>query len=202
MAPVVARIPAVASLAGRPLDAFPIVSPEIVRTEFDRWNALGLTRADAERAAASAEAGGEAGVAPGVVAGFSSGSSGRPGLFLSSTKERGAYLGHLLARLLPVSAFLKPTRIALVLRADNRLYGDVAGAGRFRFLFQGLDVPGGEAGAADRLRARRPDRPQPRAGRAGAPGGRWAGRRAACSTAPSRWATTSAPGSKALARPP
>lgn len=155
MAPVIARVPAVAALAGRPLDAFPIVSPETVRAGFDRWNALGLTRAAAEQAAAAGEAGGEAEVAPGVVAGFSSGSSGRPGLFLSSARERAAYLGHLLARLLPPSALLKPTRIALVLRADNRLYGDVEGAGRFRFLFTGLDVPAEEKRA--RLAAFAPD---------------------------------------------
>lgn len=155
MAPVVARVPALAGLAGRPLDAFPVVSPETVRADFDRWNTLGLTRAAAERAAARGEAGGDAEVAPGVVAGFSSGSSGRPGLFLSNARERAAYLGHMLARLLPTAALLKPTRIALVLRADNRLYGDVAGTGRFRFLFVGLDTPAEDRRA--RLRDFAPD---------------------------------------------
>ena len=95
--------PAVAHLAGRALEAFPVVSPEEVREGFDRWNTLGLSRAAAEAAARDAEAGGDGEVVPGVSAGFSSGSSGRPGLFLSSRVERAAYLGHMIARLLPTS---------------------------------------------------------------------------------------------------
>lgn len=139
MAPVLARTPAIAALAGQPLDRFPVVSPQTLRQAFDRWNTLGLTLEETEAAARSGEAGGSGEVRPGVVAGFSSGSSGRPGLFVSSAAERAGYLGHILARLLPADALLRPTRIALCLRADNRLYGDVAGAGPFRFLFVGLD---------------------------------------------------------------
>jgi putative adenylate-forming enzyme len=142
MTPVIARTPAVAHLAGQPLDAFPILSPRQVRDDFDRWNTLGLTRAAAEAAAQSAETGGSGEVAPGVVAGFSSGSSGAPGLFISSKAERAAYLGHMIARLMPKSALFRKKRIALSLRATSKLYSDVSGAGSFRFLFLGLDVPG------------------------------------------------------------
>lgn len=152
MTPVLARTPAVAALAGRPLDAFPIVSPEDVRRDFERWNTLGLTRAEAEVGAREAETGRKGEVHPGVTAGFSSGSSGGlRGLFLTSRAERAAYLGHLIARLLPATAFVKRTRIALSLRATSALYSDVSEAGPFRFLFVGLEVSGEER--LDRLNA-------------------------------------------------
>lgn len=145
MTPVITRTRALARLAGQPLEAFPIVPPEEVRRDFERWNTLGLTRAEAEAAARAAEAGGAGEVRPGVSAGFSSGSSGGlRGLFLSSRAERAEYLGHLIARLLPRSALIRKTRIALCLRATSSLYSDVTGAGPFRFLFVGLDTPGHE----------------------------------------------------------
>ena len=155
MAPVVARTPATAHLAGRPLDAFPVVTPDVLRDGFDAWNTLGLTLAEAEAAALAGEAGGSGEVRPGVVAGFSSGSSGRRGLFVTSAAERAGWVGHILARLLPADALFRPTRIALCLRADNRLYGDVSAAGPFRFLFVALDVPASER--FERLHAFAPD---------------------------------------------
>lgn len=141
MQPVIARTPAVAHLAGQPLDAFSVTSPREVRDAFDQWNTLGLTRDAAEAAARSAETGGTGEVTPGVVAGFSSGSSGAPGLFISSKAERAAYLGHMIARLMPKSALFRKKRIVLSLRASSKLYSDVSGAGPFRFLFLGLEVP-------------------------------------------------------------
>jgi len=155
MAPVVARTPAVAPLAGQPLERFPIMEPSALRAAFADWNTLSLDRETAEAAARDAESGGPGLVAPGVTAGFSTGSSGPPGLFLNSEAERAAWLGHLLARLLPASALLRPLRIALCLRADNRLYQDAGRTGRIRFLFVGL----GEDPAArcDRLRDFQPD---------------------------------------------
>lgn len=155
MAPVIARTPAVSALAGRPLAEFPVMRPEALRDGFDAWNTLGLTRAGAEAAALAGETGGSGEVRPGVVAGFSSGSSGRPGLFVTSPAERAGWVGHILARLLAAEALLRPTRIALCLRADNRLYGDVASAGPFRFLFVGLNVAAPER--FERLRAFAPD---------------------------------------------
>ncbi len=140
MAPVVARTPAVSALAGRPLEDFPVIQPETLREDFDRWNTLGLTRAEAEVAAQAGESGGTGEVRPGTVAGFSSGSSGRRGLFVTSAAERAGWIGHILARLLPAAVLVRPTRIALCLRADNQLYGDVGAAGPVRFLFVGLDV--------------------------------------------------------------
>ena len=155
LAPVIARTPAIRALAGRPLVDFPVNRPEALRDVFDDWNTLNLTRAQAEAAANTGETGGSGEVQPGVVAGFSSGSSGRPGLFVTGAAERAGWLGHILARLLPADALIRPTRIALCLRADNRLYGDVSAAGPFRFLFVGLDVPAPERFA--RLRAFAPN---------------------------------------------
>ncbi len=155
MAPVVANTPAARALAGRPLADFPVMSPEALREAFDDWNTLGLTRAEAEAAAGAGDSGGSGEVRPGIVAGFSSGSSGRPGLFVTSAAERAGWVGHILARLLPADALFRPTRIALCLRADNQLYGDVTSAGPFRFLFVGLDVPAPER--FERLHAFAPD---------------------------------------------
>ena len=155
MTPVIEATPAVGHLAGQPLSAFPIVEPRELRGGFQNWNTLGLTRDQAEAAARDAENGGDGLVAPGAAAGFSTGSSGQPGLFLNSGAERAAYLGHLLARLLPVRDLVRPLRIALCLRADNRLYQDAGKTGRIRFLFVGL----GEDAAArfERLHAFGPD---------------------------------------------
>lgn len=136
---VVRRTPATAHLAGHPLADFPIVSPQDIRAGFRLWNTLGLTRDQAEAAAQDAETGGSGEVAPGVVAGFSTGTSGERGVFLSSQAERARYIGQTLARLLPATALLGRWKVALVLRADNRLYHEVEGAGRFQFRFIGLD---------------------------------------------------------------
>ena len=155
MTPVIARTPSIHDLAGHPLANFPVVRPAALRDGFDVWNTLGLTRGKAEATARAGEDGGSGEVRPGIVAGFSSGSSGPPGLFVTSAAERAGWLGHILARLLPVAALLRPTRIALCLRADNRLYGEVSAAGPFRFLFVGLDVPAPER--YERLRAFAPD---------------------------------------------
>lgn len=155
MTPVIARTPAIRALAGQPQERFAVVQPQTLREDFDDWNTLGLTRSEAEAAAQAGEAGGSGEVRPGVTAGFSSGSSGRPGLFLTSAAERTGYLGHILARLLPVDAPFRSTRIALCLRADNRLYGDVGETGPFRFLFVGLDVPAPDR--FERLRTFAPD---------------------------------------------
>ena len=146
MAPVVASAPAIRALAGRSLEDYPVIRPETLRDRFDDWNTVGLTRRESEAAARAGETGGCGEVRPGLIAGFSSGSSGRPGLFVTSAAERAGWLGHILARLLPVDALWRPTRIALCLRANNGLYGEVGAAGPFRFLFVGLEVP-----AADRF---------------------------------------------------
>lgn len=141
LAPALAQTPALAHLAGQPLEACPVVTPREIRGRFADWNTLGLDIAQAEAAAASAENGGDGEVAPGVSAGFSTGTSGHRGIFLASGAERARYLGQALAKLLPANGLLRSWRIALCLRADSALYREVAGAGRIAFRFFGLDMP-------------------------------------------------------------
>lgn len=141
--PVLRRTPALAGFSGGPLSALPVVDALTVRGDFERWNSVGLSRAEADAAALASETGSVA--APGgVQAGFSTGSEGARGVFLSSPAERARYIGQSLARLLPARALWQGRRIALVLRASNRLYADVETAGPFRFRHYGLDRPIGE----------------------------------------------------------
>lgn len=153
MVPIVARTPAIAHLAGKGLDAFPVVTPADMRADFERWNTLGLTRDQCRAAAAEAERGGRGGAAPGVAAGFSTGTTGERGVFLTTAAERSRYLGLALARLLPASAMMSRWTVVLILRANNSLYADVDAAGRFDFRFLPLDMdPAARAEAVDEAR--------------------------------------------------
>jgi putative adenylate-forming enzyme len=138
--PTLARTPALAGLAGRELADVPVVTPAEIRANYGRWNSLDLTDAALREAATRAETGGSGEVAPGVVAGFSTGTSGQRGLFVASAAERAFYIGQSLARLLPASRLLAGARVALFLRANSALYGDVAKGGRFRFGYFPLDL--------------------------------------------------------------
>ncbi|CAN5345968.1 hypothetical protein BH10PSE1_BH10PSE1_20980 [soil metagenome] len=138
--PVLARTPALAAYAGSALTDMPISTPAQVRAAFDQWNTLGLEEDAAVAAARAAETGQTVFLPQGLTAGFSTGTSGTRGLFLASARERADYVGHALARLLPLDAPLRRWRIALCLRADSALYRDVGGTGRVTFEFIGLDV--------------------------------------------------------------
>jgi len=151
---VIARTPALSAYAGRPLQDLPVSTAATVRAAFGDWNTLGLDEAEVRAAAQAAERGEPAVLPAGLSAGLSTGSSGARGLFLASPRERAAYVGHALARLLPLDAPLRRWRIALCLRADSALYRDVGGAGRVAFDFIGLDMPAQERLA--RLEAFRP----------------------------------------------
>ena len=137
LTPAIARMPALAHLAGAALEDFPLVEPHAMRAHIADWNSLGLS-AEAILAGAEAAERGESGeVRAGVFAGFSTGSAGVRGVFLSSAQERACYLGQSLAKLLPGDV-LRRRRIGLCLRADNALYRDVASAGPFAFRFFSL----------------------------------------------------------------
>jgi len=139
LAPALAATPALSALAGRPLGAFPIVTPAQARADIAAWNSLGLTADAAWAAAEAAEAGKDGGLPGGVQAGFSTGGGdGTRGLFITTPAERDDYLGTLLARLIDPARLLRPLRAALILRANNRLYQDIQGAGA-AFAFIGLD---------------------------------------------------------------
>jgi putative adenylate-forming enzyme len=142
--PTLARTPALAPYAGRPLAALPVVDQGALRLDYGRRNSLGLSH---ERLIRAAEAGAGEGSIPGLAVGYSTGSSGVRGLFLASAAERADYIGQSLGRLLPLAALLQPMRIALVLRSNSALYADVGG-GRRRFAFFSLDMGDAELAAA------------------------------------------------------
>lgn len=130
--PALHRTPALLPYAGGPLADVPVHEPATLRADYSRWNSLGCSHDQLHAAAAAAEAGGTGEVLPGIVAGYSTGSSGARGLFVASAAERADYIGQSLARLLPLRTMLRPVRLALLLRANSRLYSDLGG-GRFAF---------------------------------------------------------------------
>lgn len=138
LAPALARTPALAALAGRPLDAFPVREAAEIRVDLEAWNSLGLAATQILEAAQAAEEGRHTALPDGTQAGFSTGSEGVRGVFLTTPAERDHYLGTLLGRLVAPARLLRPIRAALILRANNRLYEDVQGAGA-AFAFIGLD---------------------------------------------------------------
>lgn len=125
--PALRRTPALADLAGKETDAFPIVAPAEMRRDYGAWNSLGLDHHRLCRAADAAETGSGEGLIAGLGVGWSTGTSGQRGLFIADAGERADYIGQSLARLLPLRAMLRPQRIALHLRANSNLYSDVGG---------------------------------------------------------------------------
>ena len=131
--PTLARTPAFHSLAGRPLEDFPVTTPAQMRADYSSYNSLGLSDARLRAMADLAETG-QGVPAQGLVAGYSTGTCGARGLFVTDEAERARYLGQSIARLLPATALITGARIALFLRANNALYSDVA-RGRSRFAY-------------------------------------------------------------------
>lgn len=123
-AQVMPRSPFYAPFTACALDDLPVMDRDRTMAEFDAITTTGVTRAEAEALARAAEFGadGPTRTALGIAAGFSTGTSGRRGLFLTSPAERRIWAAALLGRFWPRPS-LRQQRIALFLRADNRLYG-------------------------------------------------------------------------------
>lgn len=135
--PVLARTPALADHAGKPLFDFPITEIADLRCDYGAWNSLGMSDSELRALADAAEAGVPTGE---ISVGWSTGSGGGArGLFVTSAAERADYIGQSLARLLPGRALLHRHRLALHLRASNALYSDVR-RGRFDFAHFPLEV--------------------------------------------------------------
>lgn len=133
--------------ADDPFD-LPPMDRDRLMAAFDGVTTTGLTRAEVEQMARAAEPGGPAPVprADGLAAGFSTGTSVRRGLFLTGPAERRLWAAALAGRFLPRPA-LRPQRIALFLRADNRLY-DALNAGPLRLRFFPAQQPASDHVAA------------------------------------------------------
>lgn len=69
-----------------------------------------------------------------IAVGLSSGTSGTRGLFLTSSKERDAWAGIMLAKLLP-NGLKQKERIAFFLRANNNLYTTLNKSTKIQFHF-------------------------------------------------------------------
>lgn len=119
----------------------PAMDRDRLMAEFDGVTTTGLSRAEAEAMARTSEPGAPTPVPrrDGLAAGFSTGTSGRRGLFVTGPAERRLWAAALAGRFLPRPA-LRPQRIALFLRADNRLY-DALNAGPLRLRFFAAAAP-------------------------------------------------------------
>lgn len=120
----------------------PEIDKSLMMAEFDELNTLGIRKEEAFAVAKRAEASRDfTPTIKGVTVGLSSGTSGNHGLFLVSPKERMAWAGAVLAKLLPGS-LREEHRIAFFLRASSNLY-DSVGQGRLHFEFFDLLEPFG-----------------------------------------------------------
>lgn len=120
--------------AARDLASLPVVDKATLLADFAAFNAYGITLDAAYEAARAAEGGLPlpAGFDPRLTAGLSSGTSGRPGVFLATPEERSTWAGILLARTLDrpllkrIAMRGEPIRVAFFLRANSSLYTTIA----------------------------------------------------------------------------
>lgn len=119
---------------------FPMTDKAMMMANFDELNTAGVRREEAFELALRSEQSRDFSPMLGdVTIGLSSGTSGHRGLFLVSRKERLAWAGAVLAKVLPGSLF-GVHRIAFFLRANSNLYGTV-GSRRLQFEFYDLLDP-------------------------------------------------------------
>lgn len=112
------------------LTSLPIVEKQTMLEHFSGFNARGIELENALAAARAAEIGQPppTGFDPSLTAGLSSGTNGRPGVFLASADERATWAGILLARTLDRDLLgclvrrMAPLRVAFFLRANSALY--------------------------------------------------------------------------------
>jgi len=133
---------------------FPTIDKSVMMEHFDRLNTVGISKAQAFAAADRAEASRDFEPALGdVTVGLSSGTSGNRGLFLVGKRERAAWAGAMLGKMLPGSP-LSRTSIAFFLRANSKLYESVRSR-RLSFRFYDLLTPMAEH--LETLGRQRPD---------------------------------------------
>ena len=143
--PLLAR--AVDGRPPRSLDELPVVDKAADLARFASVNRFGVRLETARAVAADPALVDRGGLPADVTAGLSSGTSGRPGVFLVSPSERMRWAGTVLGRLLDpaslrqlLSPWRPPLRVAFVLRAGSDLYESVGGR-RVDFRFVDLMAP-------------------------------------------------------------
>jgi putative adenylate-forming enzyme len=127
-----------AALRRLPRD-LPLTTPAEFAAQFAKYNVLGLTLEQA-RGVAQREIAGEPSPYPGFSFGLSTGTSGEPGVFLTTAAERNRWIGTILAKCLSLRQ-LRSVDVALLLKHNNRLYTDVAATGRVRLHYFDLTQP-------------------------------------------------------------
>lgn len=118
-----ARAPALQGFAGEALSDLPVITTVQFRDRFADYTTEGLDATIAGEAALAAETGADNPLPRGLSAGFSTGTGGGTrGLFIASAEERALYGGMLTGKLFGPFELMGLKRIAVCLRAPNRLY--------------------------------------------------------------------------------
>lgn len=122
------------------LEVFPLLDKAAWLASFRELNAYGLDLEECRKIAAEAERSRDFSRLEGDLAvGLSTGTSGRPGVFLVSPQERARWAGVMLAKALP-GRLRDGARVALFLRSGSPLYSTLS-TGRIRFRYFDLRRP-------------------------------------------------------------
>lgn len=136
---IMLRSPFYAPYANRPFSEWPLMNKMKMMENFSTINSAGLTKEQALDIALRAEQERDFTPMLGQVAvGLSTGTSGQRGLFASNRTERALWAAMMLGRFSP--SLLRKQRVALFLRADNRLYQRLRNP-LIDFVFYDLLVP-------------------------------------------------------------
>ena len=135
------RSPFYEKLAGQPLSDYPIIDKRIWVKHFNEINTKKLSDASLFEAALASERSRDFKIENSydIAVGLSSGTSGTRALFVTDRHERARYAGTILAKCLGNEIF-KKQRVALLLRANNKLYESI-GSSRTKFQYFDLQRP-------------------------------------------------------------
>ena len=126
-----------------PPTAGPIETASEFEAHFAERNVLGLSL-DEARLEAERELAGCAPRHQGYSFGLSTGTTGRPGVFITHERERNAWLGAVLGKFLPLKMLLGGADVALILKHNNQLYTDVTKARGLRLHYFDATFPIGD----------------------------------------------------------
>lgn len=138
------RLPGLADIAivEEGLARLPLVTAPDFEREFASRNVLGLSL-DAARSCARREQSGGRSPHRGYSFGLSTGSTGEPGVFITTAAERAQWVGTILGKLFSPGRLLRRggLDVALLLKHDSRLYGEVTTTGRVRLHYFDIARP-------------------------------------------------------------
>lgn len=130
-----AKAPFYQNYLDKPFHEWPVINKKIMMEHFAELNTVYLKKETALDIALKAEKTRDfSPLINGIAVGLSSGTSGSRGLFLASPKERDAWAGIILAKVLPDGLRTKE-RVAFFLRANNNLYTNLNKSKTIQFHF-------------------------------------------------------------------